>query len=211
MNKDITDMKTDITTNTNVITVVKKDITDMKTDITTNNKVIIGVKKDITDMKTDITTNTNVITGVKKDITDMKTDITTNTGAITGVRRDITGIQTTLGKNAIALKGMQDDITPLKGYINTCAVQDWTTIKSQTITYDSLYLSSSNLGQLGEALNTRTGLFTAPVTGDYLVTYGLWAANDAGDSGVNIYIRKESVKIGESKHYSGSSGWVRDQ
>jgi len=222
---NITDIKTDIDTNTEGITEIKTNITDIKTDIDTYSTYTEGItdlKTNITELRTDIDTYTEGITDIKTNITDLRTDIDTYTEGITDITKDITNLQTdidthtvgitamktTIGNNTIALGRMQDDITPLKGYINTCAYQDSTNIKSQTITYDKLLLASSNLG--GGGINTGTGLFTAPITGDYLLTYSGVAHNNAGDSAVQIYIMKNTVKIEESQHYSnygGSSGF----
>jgi len=215
---DITGVRTNITGVRTDITGVRTDITDVRTDITDVNIAInsleTGVETDITALKDDLEALNTAIntletgfTGVSKNITDVRTDITDVRTDITGVRTDITGVRTDI-------TGVKTDITALKGYINTCAYHDGTRIKSKTITYDKLLLSSSNLGQLGEGLNIKTGLFTAPATGDYMVTYSLWTGLDNGDSRVYIFIMKKGVKIGESQHqsaYSGSSGFVIDQ
>ena len=63
-------------------------------------------------------------------------------------------------------------------------------------------------------MNYGTGFFTAPTTGDYLVTYSLHANNDAGENMVHIYMRKNNVNIEESVHpssYTDTSGSSRDQ
>ena len=63
-------------------------------------------------------------------------------------------------------------------------------------------------------MNYATGFFIAPTTGDYLITYSLYASNLAGQAEIEIYIMKNNAKIPESHHlsrYSGSSGYAYDQ
>merc|ERR1711915_1112308 len=59
-----------------------------------------------------------------------------------------------------------------------------------------------------------SGVYTNGWPGTYTVTWDLIAIDDAGDHGVQIYLKKNGEKIVESLHdsyYSGSSGRVEDQ
>ena len=97
--------------------------------------------------------------------------------------------------------------------VSVCGEKFTFTSNSATIPYDSLFHSSTNIPG-GPALNTETGVFTAPLAGIYYVTWALLSANDAGDNGVFIYLRHNGITIVETRHYSsytGSSGYVRDQ
>jgi hypothetical protein len=85
-------------------------------------------------------------------------------------------------------------------------------ISGQTIPYTSLlpYPSTNTEGDL----DISTGIFTCDAPGSYTVTWSLVAVDYAGDSQVEIYLRKNGEKITESLHvswYSGSSGRVNDQ
>ena len=97
--------------------------------------------------------------------------------------------------------------------VSVCGEKFTFTSNSATIPYDSLFHSSTNIPG-GPALNTETGVFTAPLAGVYSVTWALQSSDHAGDHWVDIYLRHNGINIGETRHdsyYSGSSGKVDDQ
>merc|ERR1711970_1576996 len=87
-----------------------------------------------------------------------------------------------------------------------------TRIISQTITYEKLLYSSTNVE--GAAMDISTGIFTSGWPGTYTVTWSLAADMDEGQPIMHIYLRMNGAKIRESLHssfYTGPSGYVRDQ
>jgi len=97
-------------------------------------------------------------------------------------------------------------------YTFFCAYTAGTSLSSQTITYDKLLYSSSNIPDT--TMDTYTGIFTSGWGGTYTVTWSLFADVDTGDSSVHIYLRKNGEVITESRHdsyYSGAGGEVREQ
>ena len=97
-------------------------------------------------------------------------------------------------------------------FIHTCGSHAGLSITSETIPYSKLLYSSTNTE--GGGLDIATGVFTSPWPGSYTVTWSLYAGDDAGDSPVLIYLRKNGQDITESEHYShygGPSGQVSDQ
>ena len=82
---------------------------------------------------------------------------------------------------------------------------------SQIISYTKLLYSSTNIE--GAGLDIFTGVFTSGHPGTYTATWSLSAWNDAGDSRVFIYLRKNGENIEESQHYThytGDSGVADD-
>ena len=94
-------------------------------------------------------------------------------------------------------------------FFHACGYQSSTTITGQTITYTSLLYSSTNTE--GGDLDTSTGIFSSPYPGSWTVTWSLYAHDDHGDNGVEIYLRKNGENIDGSYHrsrYLASSGTV---
>merc|ERR1711936_422595 len=86
------------------------------------------------------------------------------------------------------------------------------TISSQRIPYTSLLYSSTNVD--GAYMDTGAGVFTAGMGGTYTVTWSLAAWDGAGDTSVDVYLRRNKETIVESHHgsyYSGPSGVVDNQ
>jgi hypothetical protein len=109
---------------------------------------------------------------------------------------------------------LEMDVSFLKEppFFHACGYKDYTYITGQTIPYSSLLYSSTNTE--GGDLDISTGIFSSPYPGSYTVTWSLEAVDDAGDSAVVIYLRKNGQKIDESRtysYYTGSSGRVSDQ
>eukprot|EP00090_Calanus_glacialis_P025412 TRINITY_DN3970_c0_g1_i1.p1 TRINITY_DN3970_c0_g1~~TRINITY_DN3970_c0_g1_i1.p1 ORF type:complete len:239 (-),score=71.74 TRINITY_DN3970_c0_g1_i1:118-777(-) len=85
-------------------------------------------------------------------------------------------------------------------------------ITGQTVPYKSLLYSSTNIE--GGDLDIDTGILTTPQSGSYTVTWSLSAEDDAGDTAVQVLLRKNGQNIVESEHvsyYSGSTGVAWDQ
>ena len=97
--------------------------------------------------------------------------------------------------------------------VSVCGYKNNFHSNSATVIYDSLLHSSTNIAG-GPALNTETGVFTAPLAGVYSVTWALNSYNGAGDHYIDIYLRHNGINIVETRHisqYTGSSGHVWDQ
>jgi len=86
------------------------------------------------------------------------------------------------------------------------------TISSQRIPYTSLLYSSTNVD--GAYMDTGAGVFTAGLGGTYTATWSLAAWDNAGDTSVDVYLRRNEEIIVESHHgsyYTGPSGGVDNQ
>jgi hypothetical protein len=89
-------------------------------------------------------------------------------------------------------------------FFHGCAAHgDVITARSKIITYTDLIYSSTNIA--GGGLDLTTGVFESPRSGSYQATWTLMATNDASDSGVAIYLRKNGDNIDGSYHHSYSS------
>ena len=84
---------------------------------------------------------------------------------------------------------------------------------SQAISYSTLLYSSSGNIEGPHGLDISTGVFTAGHPGSYTATWSLMAADNAGDSRVYIYLRKNGEYIVDSLHASHhtGTGTVEDQ
>jgi len=212
MSTEFNNIKTNVTDISTEFNNIQTNVTDMstefyniKTNVTDMSTEFNNIKTDLTDMSTDIRSNTRTIMNVTTEFNNIQTNVTDISTEFNNIKTNVTDMST-------EFNNIKTDLTPLKGYINTCAYQYSTTSKSQTITYGRLLLNSTNLYDGG--MNYGTGIFTAPTTGDYLVTYSLYADNDVGNNNVRIYMKKNNGIIGESEHlsrYSGSSGKSFDQ
>jgi len=124
-------------------------------------------------------------------------------------------LKTKIVKLDIKSNDMESEISILREppFMHTCGHKQVTAITSQTISYDSLFYSSTNTE--GGGLDRSTGEFTCPYPGSYTISWSLVASDHAGDHDIQIYLRKNSQTIGESaKHssvYEGPSGVVDDQ
>ena len=97
-------------------------------------------------------------------------------------------------------------------YIHTCGYCYAMNTNNKRISYDKLLYSSTNTE--GGGLDISTGTFTSPFPGSYMVSWSMYADNYFTDHAVNIFLRKNKVKIDESEiysHYTGPSGWATDQ
>ena len=85
-------------------------------------------------------------------------------------------------------------------------------ITTQAISYNTLLYSSTNIAG-PHGLDISTGVFTAGHPGSYTATWSLMALDNAGDYGVDIYLRKNGDKIVDSRHrsYNTGTGQVSDQ
>jgi len=94
----------------------------------------------------------------------------------------------------------------------TCGEIFSVNVTSKTISYDTLFYSSSNVP--GAGLDISTGVFTSGHPGSYTVSWSLKALNDAGNDAVDIFLRKNGGNIAASQQatvYTGPSGHARDQ
>merc|ERR1711942_267297 len=93
-----------------------------------------------------------------------------------------------------------------------CGFSDGTMAVSETVPYNSLFFSSSNVA--GAGLDISTGMFTSGHSGTYTATWSLMASDGSQEPEVVLYLRRNSENIPESAHYSryaGSGGLVYDQ
>jgi len=210
MSTEFNNIKTNVTDISTEFNNIQTNVTDMstefyniKTNVTDMSTEFNNIKTDLTDMSTDIRSNTRTIMNVTTEFNNIQTNVTDISTEFNNIKTNVTDMST-------EFNNIKTDLTPLKEYINTCAYQYSTSTSFQTITYSELLLNSRNLYDGG--MNYRTGIFTAPTTGDYLVTYSLLARNNAGENTVNIYINKNNAYTGGSQHLSlGGSGYSIDQ
>merc|ERR1711892_1215887 len=125
-------------------------------------------------------------------------------------------IDLTVTIDDLTCKGQQleREVSILKNppFIHACGYIRDTSTTAQTITYSSLYYSSTNTE--GGGLDVTTGIFSCPHPGSYTVTWSLSTGNDAGEKWVEIFLRKNGQNIVESYHrsrYTGPSGAVYEQ
>merc|ERR1719250_604981 len=172
----------------------------MSKDINSNSRTIMDISTEFNNIQTNVTDMSTEFYNIKTNVTDMSTEFNNIQTNVTDMSTEFNNIKTNVTDMSTEFNNIKTDLTPLKDYINTCAYQYQTNINSQTITYDKLLLNSRNLYDGG--MNYGTGIFTAPTTGDYLVTYSLYADNDVGNNNVRIYMKKNNGIIGESEHLS---------
>ena len=86
-------------------------------------------------------------------------------------------------------------------FIHTCGSHySGTFLTSTTIPYESLLYSSTNTQ--GGGLDVSSGIFTSPHPGTYEATWSMAAHDNHNDNAVDIYLRKNSQDIQESRHQS---------
>ena len=108
---------------------------------------------------------------------------------------------------------LEREVSFLKDPLMTfeCGYSSNSKATSQIISYTKLLYSSTNVE--GAGLDISLGVFTSGHPGTYTATWSLSAWNDAGDSRVFIYLRKNGTNIEESQHYThytGASGVADD-
>merc|ERR1711915_880176 len=94
-----------------------------------------------------------------------------------------------------------------------------TSVTKSNVQFSKELYSDCNMceGEEGNSpanFDLASGVYTNGWPGTYTVAWDLFADDDHGDSSAHIYLRKNGVNIGESRHiswYSGSSGRVTDQ
>ena len=97
------------------------------------------------------------------------------------------------------------EVTKLRNppYLNLCGYQYYTKISSGTIPYSYLLCNSTNIK--GGGLDTDSGVFTAPISGTYTLTWALFTDNMSGEHGVDIYLHRNGRIVEESLL---CTGWV---
>merc|ERR1719419_72349 len=94
-----------------------------------------------------------------------------------------------------------------------CVYQSSTTVTSSNVPFEkTLYSQCTNCQNAN--FDLASGVYTNGWPGTYTVTWDLWAADNAGNNPVSIYLKKNGEIIFESSHssyYTGSSGHVTDQ
>merc|ERR1719317_1397229 len=189
---------------------IKTNVTDISTEFNNIQTNVTDMSTEFNNIKTNVTDMSTEFNNIQTNVTDMSTEFYNIKTNVTDMSTEFNNIKTNVTDMSTEFNNIKTDLTPLKGYINTCAHQYSTSTSFQTITYSELLLNSRNLYDGG--MNYRTGIFTAPTTGDYLVTYSLLARNNAGENTVNIYINKNNAYTGGSQHLSlGGSGYSIDQ
>ena len=98
-------------------------------------------------------------------------------------------------------------------YYHICVYQTYSNVKNANMPFDrELYFECNNCDEA--TFDLESGIYTNGWPGTYTVTWSLHSGMDHGDSGVQIFLRKNDENISESWHYSyysGSSGQVIDQ
>lgn len=104
----LSELKTQVDTNTTNITKLLTDLADLQSKVTAN--------------VTNILNNTNEITDIKTQLTDLKTQLTQNNSDLSGVKTDITNLQTQLTNIDKVAKTIN------LGQINICNDEDGKTV-----------------------------------------------------------------------------------
>ena len=146
-------------------------------------------------------------------------------GTIKGIQSDTVEVNKKIAdlQNKIegTIKGMQSDTDELNKkieaiqnlpFINVCGYKYKVNYNSKTITYDKSLLSSTNT--MGGGLDISTGVFAAPSSGDYTISYHMMANDNPWDAAVSIYLYKNTQQITESlftSRYSKGVGQVDEQ
>ena len=133
---------------------------------------------------------------------------------ISATKEDLLTTMEDLKTKDVAIKYLESQVSNLRDapFTFACGAHS-AAITSATISYSTLLYSSTNV-EGSHGLDILTGVFTAGYPGTYTATWGLAALDNAGDSPVNIYLRKNGERIQESRHlshYTGSTGRVSDQ
>merc|ERR1719153_946237 len=111
------------------------------------------------------------------------------------------------------MKAKDESIQKLKDSPHTyySCYQSYIQTNSKTITYSSLLHASTNVE--GSDMNIATGVFRSGQGGTYTVSWSLRGDTTSGLI-LNIYLRRNGVKITESLHrsyYNGDKFLVQDQ
>ena len=102
-------------------------------------------------------------------------------------------------------------------YLNLCASQHVFAGVSQAISYESIFFSAYNEEwQDSHGMDISSGVFTAPISGIYSVTYSLMNSLHSPEEIISIFVHKNGERIPESEHFSkyahsGTTGWTYDQ
>ena len=115
-------------------------------------------------------------------------------------------------ESMLALQRLKDELKD-PPYTFACGsyFDDGLYVSSQVIPYTKLFYSSTNVE--GAGLEIETGVFTAGHPGSYMVSWSTVFSDDYDEPNVDIYLRKNSQLIVESKTESyliGASGRVGD-
>ena len=98
-------------------------------------------------------------------------------------------------------------------YYHICVYQNVATVVDKNVYFDSeLYFDCNNCDDAN--FNLTSGVYTNGWPGTYTVTWDLTAQDSYGDRFKSIYLKKNGVKIEESRHYSQYSaytGFVEEQ
>jgi hypothetical protein len=185
----------------------EEKLLELKTENLQLNEDLVNTYEDLTNTKEDLANTKEDLTKAKEELTNSKEDLTNTKEDLTNTNEDLTNTKEDLLDTKI-------DVSFLKEppFFHACGYQSSTSITEQTIPYSSLLYFSSNTE--GGDLDVSTGIFSSPYPGSWTVTWSLHASGDAGDSVVQIVLRKNGQNIDESLHYSwyyGSIGGVRDQ
>jgi len=97
-------------------------------------------------------------------------------------------------------------------YLFVCGAQDEFeyTAGWKVMPFDKLMINFTNILNSG-GLEIDSGIFTAPISAIYSVSYGMTHWAYSGEARVDMYLRKNGVNIYETKEmsqYTGSSGYV---
>ena len=102
---------------------------------------------------------------------------------------------------------LKREVSSLKNppFFQACgAYTDYLSITQQTIPYNSLLYSSTNIE--GGGLDISSGIFSSPYPGSYTVTWAMMAQHDGGEKQVYIVLRKNGQNIHDSGHYTWYPG-----
>jgi len=156
-----------------------------------------STKEDLEKAKIDLTAALSDLLTFKDDFISTKTDLVT-------VKADLMTKVDDLEREVVILSDPP--------YLHICASHnEYLYIDDQTIPYTSLLSSSTNTE--GGWLEMTKGVFTAPVSGTYTVTWATMASLNTGER-LEIYLQKIGDNILQSEHYSqytGDSGISADQ
>merc|ERR1719334_879384 len=86
-----------------------------------------------------------------------------------------------------------------------CAYKSEAHISRNTLTFDSIYYKRTNEYTKDGGQNLATGIYTAPVSGTYTVTYNLRSYVHDGNM-LTLFLKKNGITIVESLHRSEIKG-----
>lgn len=180
----------------------------------------LEMEKEIYDLKANVSFNQNgreidqkSIRLVEKDIEESQKKSTPEDFIYRGLREETKVLGNEISMLKSTARGQEQEIRRMRDppIVYYCGFNTVYDSNSHVVPYSSpIFYSYSN--QETGGLEPSTGIFTAPVSGTFRVTYSNVAQTDPGKHDVEIYIQKNGASIPESYQYSrytGPSGGVR--